>query len=344
MGNPMGRGLTKRQFRLGTAVGLAWLLSWTSVAAASAHGKEITIEVSALTPDPQRPLTRLYQASVTFTNDREPVSDAVIELTGRRRQTGGILSPIRLVPLNVPGVYAAQVVFPRYGNWEIRVQAKEPGQGEANFVEEVLPPALLREPQSSSQGEQRSIFSISLAFSRRDVANVGMRWLHALAAGLWFGLSGLIVAAFWLLRGESRGQFWRRLYPLFPWLGGASLLLLAATGIYNAIYNSPIRPPGTLNLELMERIPYGIAYLVALGLKALTVLIGGGLLVGMAKGLRWARWPGEGNPAVATSGKSSLLLRLAVTNIALGVIMMLSVAVLVYLHNLSHLAVLVPRG
>lgn len=323
-------------------LGLGLLLSSLSPGIALAHGKEITIEVSTLTPDPQQPRTRLYRAFVFFTGDREPVEGAVIALTAQRRPGGEALPPVRLEPLNVPGFYAAQVSFPRYGTWEIKLEVKEPGQGEASFVEEVIPAPLPRGTEATDEGSERSIFTVSLSFNWRDVANVGMRWLHALAAGLWFGLSGLIVAAFWFLRGESRGQFWRRLYPLFPWLGGASLLLLAATGIYNAIYNSPIRPPGAFNLLVMERIPYGTPYLGVLGLKALTVLIGGGLLVGMAKGLRWARWPGEGNPAVATSGKSSLLLRLAVTNIALGVIMMLSVAVLVYLHNLSHLAVLVP--
>ena len=51
--------------------------------------------------------------------------------------------------------------------------------------------------------------------------------------------------------------------------------------------------------------------------------------------------PGGGNPTI---WKRLPLLPLAAANLALGLIMLLGVAAIAYLHNLSHLAVLVPRG
>ncbi|MBI2304363.1 MAG: hypothetical protein HYU86_06410 [Chloroflexi bacterium] len=343
------RLIGKQTWFLLIGAGLALLPNWAEPGTALAHGKDITIEVSAITPDPQQPLTRLYRAFLTYADDREPVSGAVIYLSGRRRQGGEIMPPLRFQPLNVPGFYAAQVTYPRYGTWEMKLEVKEPGQGEASLTEEVLPAALLR-GDSAEEAAQSSIFTISLSFNWRDVANMGMRWIHSLAAVAWFGLNGLIVAAFWFLEGEGRPRFLGKLYPLFPLAAGASLSLLAVTGIYNAVYNSPLRPPGVFSLEIMGRLPYGTAYLAVLSLKALTVGIGSVLAVAMARGIsRAASLPLAGNPATAgardnpSMAKGQLLLSLAAANLALGIAMLLGVAIMAYLHNLSHLAVLVPR-
>lgn len=338
----MDRKLAGMLIGLGSIGWIALLVSQASPGVASAHGKEMTIEVSGLTPNTQQPLARLYQAGVAYTGDKEPVEGVVIELTARRQQTGEILTPVRLIPLNSPGYYAAQVTFPRYGVWEIRVQAAEPGSGEASFVDEILPPVLLRQPQSGGQGEQKSIFSVTQGFNWRDMANLGIRWIHSLAAVVWFGLSILIVSAFWLLDSPSRAQFLRRLNSLFPWLAWASLAFLAATGVYNSIYNSPIRSPGAFSFFVMERIPYGAAYLVALGLKVIAVGMGIALALSMARGLKSAVLSEGGDPIQVKNKRYPPLLSLAAVNLAVGVIMMLSVSVLIYLHNLSHLAVLVP--
>lgn len=347
-GIAMGR-LVRRWSWLGVVgLGLGLLLGSLSPGIALAHGKDITIEVSALTPDPQQPRTRLYRAFLFFTSDRDPVERAVIHLTARR-QGGEVLPPVRLEPLNLPGFYAAQVSFPRFGTWEVKLEVKEPGEGEVSFAQEVLPAALPRGTGGAEEESGQSIFTLSLSFDWRDVVNLVMRWVHSLAAVGWFGLSGLIVAAFGLLQGGSRARFLGRLSTLFP-LAAASLALLAGTGIYNAIYNSPLRPPGVFSLEVMERLPYGTAYLVVVGLKALTVILGAGLALRLAKGLRMAAaLPGAGDPEALEAGDTMAirhlrLLPLAAANLALGLAMLLAVAVMTYLHNLSHLAVLVPGG
>lgn len=346
-GIAVGR-LVRRWSWLGVGgLGLGLLLGSFSPGIALAHGKEITIEVSALTPDPQQPRTKLYRALVTYSDDKEPVIGAEIYLAGQRRAANEVIDPIRLAPLNAPGLYAAQVTYPRYGNWEMKLEAKGPGQGRLSFVDEVLPRPLVEEIQSAGEEGQSSVFTLSLSFDWRDVVNLVMRWVHSLAAVGWFGLSGLIVAAFGLLQGGPRARFLGRLSTLFP-LAVASLALLAGTGIYNAIYNSPLRPPGVFSLEVMELLPYGTAYLVVVGLKAFTVILGAGLALRLAKGLKMAAaLPGAGNPEALEAGDTMAirhlrLLPLAAANLALGLAMLLGVAVMAYLHNLSHLAVLVP--
>lgn len=305
-----------------------------------AHGKKITLDISALSPDPEEPRTRLYRVFATYADDKEPVDDVVIYLQGQRRQGGEILERVRPVHLNSPGFYAAQVTYPRYGAWEVSFEIEGANQGAASLVEEILPAALPRKAQGNEAGSQRSIFTVSLAFGWRDIANLAMRWMHSLAAAVWFGLSGIIVVAFRFLSGEGRDRFLAKLSPLFPVAAALSLALLAATGFYNAVYNSPLRPPGILSLEIMARIPYGLAYMATTALKVFTVAIGAVFALRMAVLLRGVKSPIEKDPAQ----RQGSLLVLATVNLSLGLVMLLPVAVMVYLHNLSHLAVLVGGG
>ena len=83
---------------------------------------------------------------------------------------------------------------------------------------------------------------------------------------------------------------------------------------------------------------------MAVTLKTLTIRIGAILAIAIGQGLKTVAIPSADNPALTRMGKRPLLFSLATLNLMLGVAMLLSVAVLGFLHNLSRLAVLVPQA
>src|SRR5574337_311866 len=113
-------------------------LSCSWVANVFAHGKQVIITVTPLTPDPARPLIRLYLAEVKF-EDGDAVENAQLELTARRKEGGQTTGPVVFYPLGEPGLYATEIQYERYGNWTVTVSVAGPGEGETSFTDRILP-------------------------------------------------------------------------------------------------------------------------------------------------------------------------------------------------------------
>jgi hypothetical protein len=151
-------------------------------------------------------------------------------------------------------------------------------------------------------------------------------------------------------------MFFRRLSRIYWPSIAAGIVLLASSGIYAAAYGAPIRAPGVFNLDVMWGIPYGPVYLGAILYKSVAFAVSAVVMYKMAGAMREA---GNAIPAAegasvdalpmaaamstSRTATSSQLFRLAAVNTALGLSLIVAVVVVMYLHNLSHLAVFLPE-
>ncbi len=302
---------------------------------AHAHGKEASLAVTCATPDPGRPLVKACTAVLRY-EDGDPVEGASLVVEATRTGSGeASFTPVPFEPLGEPGVYSAVVEFPAYGTWRLRFILREPAEGEADLQEEILPPV----PGASSEirAQLRVVFSFGLA----DVRNLALRLTHALAALALVGSVALTLVATTFARGEDRLRLLRRWATPFPWVAGGSLLVLAVSGVLNAVYNTPTRAPGLFAPRNTTRLPFGQVYVAIFLVKmALTA----GILVATA-GLSLALRRSFGAPAPGISGGSGppgphgperRVRRLAALDLALGLLVLAVVVVTAYFHILSH--------
>lgn len=302
-----------------------------------AHGKEVTIAVTCLAPDPARPLTRVCTAFLRYL-DGDPVRDARFELMARRvGKAEPALGPIPFSPLNRDGSYSTTVTFPAYGRWRIRFEVREGGTAAAEVEEELLPPA----PGTSPRLEARQ--RVVLAFGLVDLRNLALRVLHLLAAALWFAAIGVVFVLGRFTAPHERGRSLARMAAPFPWAAGGSLLLVTVTGILNARFNAPGLPPGILAPETIARLPFGKAYLAVFAVKM--GLMGVILISTTALALLLRRTSGTVSPPDSSAasagdgpGPAQAVVRVAAINLVFGLLTLASVVMLGYMHILSHVA------
>ncbi len=320
-------------------------------ATVSAHGKELTLEVSSLGPDPDNPLVRMFRVVVSYA-DGDLVDEARVRLSATRQGGGPSMADALLEPLNAPGLYAAEVEFPIFGSWDVTLEAVEFGQGEASFVEEVQPAG----PDQANTEVRQQVLDLFFRFDWKDVAAIAVRVSHVAGAALWLGMTGLVLVGFWFLPRPARAAMFRRLSPTFLPLSLLGLGVLAVSGVYTGTYSAPIKPPDIFDLDVMMRIPFGPHYMGTMAFKVLALLAYGVVAIRMAPALKTASMPmvaggalafAEDNPALAAADAYSAversLYRMAVTNAVLGAALAVAVSVAIYLHYISHLAVLIPR-
>lgn len=309
-----------RRFRVLTAVTVAIVMHLAASGSAYAHGKDINIAVACTAPDPVRPLAKVCTAFLRYP-DGDPVSDALFQIAAVR-STGAAtaLGPFIFKPLAERGAYSVAVIFPAYGTWKMRFAVLQPGRGEAELQEELLPPA------AGSGNQIAARLQLVLDFGLVDLRNLAIRIVHLLASAVWFGLVSLVLAVSVFLSPEQRMPQLRRLARAFPWVAGASLLVTGVSGAANALYNTPARSPGLFAPEVLARLPFGRVYVgVFLGKM---VLMAGILIATVALG------------AVIRVGQSNRTLvrvrRLAAVNVGLGLAVFAWVIVLGYMHIIAH--------
>jgi len=298
-----------------------------------AHGKEIGVGVTCATPDPVRPLTKLCTATLKYL-DGEPVLRARVVMMAAR-EGGPTLTPVLFKPLAEDGVYSLAVTFPAYGKWRMNFEVVEPGRGTAQLQETLLPPLPGTAP------ELRAQLQVVLTFGLLDVRHLAVRIIHFLASASWFALVFLVVVLSLLVTPEQRRLPLRRVAGAFPWAAGGSLLLIAISGIYNALYSVPTRPPGILAPQVLARLPLGKAYLAAFFVKM-------GLMLAILVATTWLalalhRVYGQPVPigggivhGPGASRHERAVTWLAATNLLLGLLTFADVVVLGYLHIISH--------
>lgn len=300
---------------------------------AHAHGKEVTIGVACVTPDRARPLTKLCTATLRYL-DGEPVPRARVVMTATR-EGGPTLASIPFTPLGEEGVYSLAVTFPAYGKWRMRFEVSEPGRGMAQIEETLLPPVPGTTP------ELRAQLQVVLQFGLADARNLAVRIVHFLSSAMWFALV-FVVLVLSVLAPEQRRRPLGWMARVFPWGAGSSLVLIVASGVYNAFYNVPTRAPGLFAPQGIAALPFGKAYLAAFLTKMglmLAILV---MTAALAVALRriYASPAPISRGTVRTSGPPADPERtvrwLAGFNLLLGVLIFASVVVLGYLHILSH--------
>ena len=351
----MGNGLKhmrsmSRLMLVGGLVALLGALSGSGLA--TAHGKELSLDVSSFAPDPDDPLTRLYSVTVVYAGDLDPVTGAQVRFAATRQRGGPPMDSVLLVPLNDPGLYAALVTFPMFGPWDVSLTVEEYGSGEASFVEYLAP----ADPDRDSSDARQQVIQLFFGFDWRDVAAIAVRISHSFGALAWYGVTLVVLATFWMLPTASRPALFRRLSRFFPTIAAISLGALAISGIYTAAYSAPIKPPGVFDFDVMWRIPFGQAYLATIGFKAVAGLVSVYIAFAMAKAFRAASAPIFAGGSIAVECLESTtfqykelhvaqrpLLRLAVANVFLGIGLAIAVTLSIYLHYISHLAVFLPE-
>lgn len=328
--------MAARRFLLMTA-GAALLVSLVSGATVEAHGNAVNIALTCITPDPARPLTKVCTAFLKYT-DGDPVSKARFQMTARREGASeAALGPVVFTPLNREGVYSATITFPAYGRWRMRFQVREPGSGEAELLEELLPPLPGVAP------EVRARLQVVFTFGLADARNLVVRVIHFLASASWFALVFLVLALSLLLTPEQRWRPLRRVTGAFPWTAGGSLILIAISGIYNALYNVPTRAPGIFAPRVLASLPFGKAYLAAFFVKMglmVAILIATTLLALALRNVYSQPAPVGGatgtGPGMSRADPERTVRWLAAFNLLLGLLTFANVVVLGYLHIISH--------
>lgn len=309
-----------RRSRVLTAVMAAIVVHLAAAGSAYAHGKDINIAVACTTPDPGRPLAKVCTAFLRYP-DGDPVSDALFQMTAVRNGAAATtLGPLTFKPLAEPGVYSVAATFPAYGIWRIRFAVRRPGRGEAELQEALLP------PRPGAENEIAARLQLVLDFGLLDLRNLVIRIVHLLASAVWFGLVSLVLAMSVFLSPAQRVPQLQRVARIFPWVAGASLLVIGLSGAANALYNTPTRAPGLFAPEALAGLPFGKVYVGVFLVKM--VLMAGVLIATVVLG------------AVIRAGSSHHNLArvrgLAAVNVALGLAMFAVVVVLGYVHIIAH--------
>lgn len=314
----------------------AMLMSLFANAGAHAHGKEVNIGVTCITPDPARPLTKLCTATLKYL-DGEPVLRGRVVMTADR-EGGPTLAPAPFKPLEEDGVYSLAVTFPAYGKWRMRFEVAEPGRGTAQVQETLLPPLPGTAP------ELRAQLQVVLQFGLADARHLAVRIVHFLAATSWFAVVFLVLVLSAAFAPEQRRRSLELVSRAFPWAAGGSLFLITTSGIYNARYNVPTRPPGLFAPGILAGLPFGKAYLVAFLVKMGLMLA----IVGATATLGFALRRTYSQPAPIRGGMTTVdrevadepngrtVRWLAALNLILGLLIFADVVVLGYLHIISH--------
>ncbi len=312
----------------------------------AAHGKQIDVAVTSLSPDPDQPLLRLYRARATYAIDGDPVEGATVVLTALRADgTSGFPARMLTEIGGDGGLYVSEVVFERFGAWEMHLTVQaELGQGEGSvtFSEDIRPGSLNPDQEAAQRAEGERVARLQLLFGFDwwpDVVTIAMRILHSLAGLSYFVVAGLALGLAWFGIPSRYPDFPRRLRRIFLPMAATSLGVLLLAGLYSAAFDAPVAFPGIYDVGSMRRLPFGDAYLVAFLVK---VALFGGLIVHASRIHRTLRQWDETPAGAASAPIVAALRRSTLLNAAAGVAVVVDVAVLVYLHYLSHLGVFLP--
>lgn len=342
-----------------------------NVDSAEAHGKELTLTVSSLIPDRSEPLRRLYRVHAAYSGDQDLVEGAKVVLTGSRREGGEQLTEQRLVELpGEPGIYVVEVVFDRFGEWELEIAVEAAlgqGDGATNLVESVTPVVLSAADQTSLLTEADRVQRLQVFFAFEwwpDIATIAIRVLHTMSSGVYAAAVGTVLVAAWIGGSGSR-VLTGRIGENFLLIMTVSLTGVLLSGLYSAAFDAPNAAPGIYDFRDLLALPYGEAYFIAFLLKPLgwVAMVIFALRVdavvikpafdsldepdvfahGVPSGAAHDSTP-DGSSELDSSGSNLIeLKRLIAVGTALAVVAVADLGVLIYLHYLSHLGVFLPE-
>ncbi len=336
-----------RRLALAIATGTALFLGLMHLAEpVAAHGKQVNIAVTSLTPDPAQPLQRLYRARVTYAVDGDSVEGATVVLTARRADGASAFPAQVLTEIEGnAGLYVGEVVFERFGAWELHLTVQAvlgQGDGSVTFSDNIRPESLSPDQEAARRAEGERVARLQLQFRFDwwpDVVTVAIRILHSLAGLAYFLVSGLAFGLAWLGIPSRYPDLPHRLGRVFLPAALVCLLLVLLAGLYSAAFDAPVAFPGIFDIGAVRRIPYGDAYLAVFLIKV--VLFGGLVRLTFRIHRTLRQW--TENPIVSPDGPiANALRRATLLNASAGVAVVIDVAILVYLHYISHLGAFLP--
>ena len=337
-----------------------------------AHGKELTLTVSSLVPDRSDSLRRLYRVSASYTGDQDIVEGAEVLLRGSRREGGELLIEKRLIELpGEPGVYVAEIVFDRFGEWDLEIEvlaALGQGDGTASLVESITPVVLSSADKISLLDEADRVQRLQVFFAFKwwpDIATISIRILHTLSGGIYAAVIGSVLLAAWI-GGTGSKILTGRIGENFLLLATFGLTGILLSGLYSAAFDAPNAAPGIYDYKDLLALPYGDAYFIAFLLKPIgwiamvifalrvdavvikpafdaldtedeRLSIALGVPSGAAGDTDQLADPGS------SPSNDIRLKRLIAAGAALAVIAVADLGILIYLHYLSHLGVFLPE-
>ena len=324
----------------------------TGTGAAYAHGKELGLTISSVITDEAQPLRRLYRVEVIFANDFDRVENAEVTLTGFRREDGTDLPPIRLTEMqSEAGVYIGEVTFPRFGEWELDIDVENSfgqGSGSANLIERVRPAVLSDQEEEGMRTEAARVQRLQLFFSFSwwpDIVSIIIRIGHSMSGLAFFGTVGLVIASAWISTGFNRivsGPIGRYFLPI-SLLGLLGILL---TGLYSAGFDAPNGTPGIYDISDLLELPYGDAYFAAFLVKpimwSLLLIFTFRVHKVLVRPVRSTAPSGGAFDHAEPFNPSANLKRLTLIGSLAAVMLLADLAILIYIHYLSHLGVFLP--
>jgi hypothetical protein len=333
-----------------------------------AHGKEITLTVSSLVPDRIEPLRRMYRVHVTYAGDQDVVEGAEVSITGTRREGGGALEQQHMIELpGEPGIYVAEIVFDRFGDWELEFSVEAAlgqGDGTATLTESITPVVLSAADQVSMLNEADRVQRLQVFFAFKwwpDIASIAIRIVHTMSAVTYAVVIASVLLAAWLGGSGSR-ILTGKVGENFLLLSTLSLAGILLSGLYGAAFGAPNAAPGIYEYRDLLALPYGDAYLIAFMLKP----VGWVAMVLLAMRVEavvikpafasldeadsvtptGAAVPsGAADASLSEPGQRTdiELKRLIGVGTTLTVIAVADLAIVIYLHYLSHLGVFLPE-
>jgi hypothetical protein len=309
-----------------------------------AHGRELAITVDSLVPDPEQPLRVLYRVDVVYAGDEDPLAGAAVELSGRRGDEEAF-APLALTEVQgAEGLYVGEVTFRRFGEHEMHLDVEATlglGSGSVDFVDDIRPEPVDAALEAARQAEAERVASLQLLFSFEwwpDVITVLSRIVHSVAAVSYFVAAGLVLVLAWLGIPSRRPGLLHELRRGFLPVAVVSLVILFGAGLYQAAFDAPVAWPGIYDVDALLSIPYGDAYLVAFLFKVLAFV----LLVVMAARIHRSLRTWDEHPTPETDATSiARLKRQTLVNALIGLGVAADVAIVIYLHYISHLGVFV---
>jgi len=311
-----------------------------------AHGKDIDVTVATLLPDPDQPLVRLVRARATYAGDGEPVNGATVVLTSVRSDgTPGFPEQVLTQVGDDDGLYVGEVVFDRFGTWDMHLTVKaalDQGEGSVTFSADVRTGPSNPDLEAAQQAESERVARLQVQLGFHwwpDIVTIAMRIVHSLAGLAYFVITGLVLGLAWFGIPSRYPDFPRRLGRVFRPVAATSLGVLLLAGLYSAAFDAPVAFPGIYDIPTMRRLALGDAYLVAFLIKVVLFI---GLIVQASRIHRMLRRWVDSPGSTASDAIIASLRRTTLLNAVAGVVVIVDVAVLIYLHYLSHLGAFIP--
>jgi hypothetical protein len=209
--------------------------------------------------------------------------------------------------------------------------------------------------EASMVSEAARVRQLQLFFSFGwwpDIVSILLRVAHSVSALVYFGAVSVVLLSVWLGRGDRsvlNGPIGKYFLPAS--LAGLAGILLS--GLYAAAFDAPNGAPGIYDIDDLLQLPYANAYLAAFLVKPLMWMA----LVVLAFRvnsvvIRPARNPapagaapiGPTTQAIEDFSPSKAVRRLTYIIATVGILIVADMAILVYIHYISHLGVFLPPG